>query len=145
MQAPSGGVQIPQLSLQQTCPTGQIVRPQGTPPDPGWQYCSVQEPPSGAQMPQLSLQQNSSGPQVLAPHGSPDGAPQNSRVHPSPNGTHRLQLSLQQYSPGPQIASLHCTCAQRSSEHGVSTGTQIPPQFGQHVVPSIQSMAAHGL
>jgi len=31
MQTPSGGVQIPQLSLQQTCPGAQIVGPQGTP------------------------------------------------------------------------------------------------------------------
>jgi hypothetical protein len=31
MQTPSGGVQMPQLSLQHTCPGPQIVGPQGTP------------------------------------------------------------------------------------------------------------------
>jgi len=31
MQTPSGGVQMPQLSLQQTCPGAQIVGPHGTP------------------------------------------------------------------------------------------------------------------
>jgi hypothetical protein len=31
MHTPPGGVQMPQLSLQQTWPTGQTVGPQGTP------------------------------------------------------------------------------------------------------------------
>jgi hypothetical protein len=62
MHTPSGGVQMPQLSLQQTWPGGQVVGPHGT-PLPGPQNISIQLPPNGAQMPQLSLQQNSSGPQ----------------------------------------------------------------------------------
>jgi hypothetical protein len=31
MQKPSGGVQMPQLSLQQTCPGAQVVGPHGRP------------------------------------------------------------------------------------------------------------------
>jgi hypothetical protein len=106
----------------------------------------MQLPPSGAQIPQLSLQQNSSGPQYEAPHGSPgfSSGEQNSRVQPSPNGTQRLQLSLQQYSPGPQTASLHDSPEQSTSAQSTSPGTQMPPHCGQHVVPSRQSIAAHG-
>ena len=58
MHLPSGGVQMPQLSLQQISPGGQIVGPQGMPGSGGGsQKSSMQPPPSGAQMPQLSLQQ----------------------------------------------------------------------------------------
>src|SRR5215211_7480892 len=71
MHTPSGGVQMPQLSLQQTCPGAQILGPQATPTSPGGsQKISMQPPPSGAQMPQLSLQQYSPAPQKLGPHGS---------------------------------------------------------------------------
>jgi hypothetical protein len=49
MQAPSGGVQIPQLALQQTSPAGQTTRPHGSPP----QNSSVQPLPKGAQVLQL--------------------------------------------------------------------------------------------
>jgi hypothetical protein len=70
MHAPSGRVRIPQRSLRQTSPTGQIVGPRGTPYLGGSQNSAGQKPPSGAQMPQLSLQQYSPGPQALAPHGS---------------------------------------------------------------------------
>ena len=34
---PSGGVQIPQLSLQQTCPRGQVTAPHSTGPRRGLQ------------------------------------------------------------------------------------------------------------
>ena len=84
MQTPSGGVQMPQLSLQQICPGGQIVGPHGTPGSLGGsQKSSMHPPPSGAQMPQLSLQQYSPGPQTLAPHGSSGGVAggQYSSVH----------------------------------------------------------------
>jgi hypothetical protein len=72
MQRPSGGVQMPQLSLQQTCPGGQIVGPHGMPDSLGGpQKSSMHPPSSGAQMPQLSLQQYSPGAQTLEPHDSP--------------------------------------------------------------------------
>ena len=107
----------------------------------------MQPPPRGAQILQLSLQQYSSAPQTTAPQCSPRGGfgGQNSRVQPAPSGTQRLQLSLQQYSPGPQIASLQTSPPQRSSEQGVPAGTHSPPQFGQQMVPSRQSIAAQGL
>jgi hypothetical protein len=147
MHTPSGGVQMPQLSLQQTSPGGQVVGPHGTPAGVGSQKISMHPPPIGAQIPQLGLQQYSPAPHIFPPHGSPTGGlgGQSSRVHPDPSGTHRLQLSLQQYSPGPQIASLQSSPPQTASEHGIPTGTQTPPQFGQHVVPSMHRIAAHGL
>jgi hypothetical protein len=46
-----------------------------------------------------------------------------------------LQLSLQQYSPGPQTAWLHGSLTHSSFEHRMSSGMQMPPQFGQHFVP----------
>lgn len=74
MQTPPGGVQMPQLSLQQTCPGAQMVGPHGMPTWPGGsQKISMQPPPSGAQIPQLSLQQYSPVPQKFGPHGSPEG------------------------------------------------------------------------
>jgi hypothetical protein len=73
MHTPSGGVQMPQLSLQQTCQGAQIVGPQATPTwSGGAQKSSMQPPPSGAQIPQLSLQQYSPDPQTFRPHGSPE-------------------------------------------------------------------------
>lgn len=95
-------------------------------------------------MPQLSLQQNSSTPQTFGPQGSPRRWPQYSRVQPDPSGTQRLQLSLQQYSPGPHVTSLQGVLAQSSSEQVTPWGTQMPPQFGQQVVPSMQRIATHG-
>jgi hypothetical protein len=61
---------MPQLSLQQTWPTGQVVRPHGWPAT-GSQYISMHIAPNGAQIPQLSLQQYSPGPQWLGPQGPP--------------------------------------------------------------------------
>ena len=148
MHTPSGGVQMPQLSLQQTSPTGQTVGPHGTPTSPGGsQYISMHPSPSGAQIPQLSLQQYSPRPHAFTPHGSPRGIPggQYSRVHPCPSGTQRLQLSLQQCSPGPHVAWLQGWETQMSSEHGISWGMQTPPHCGQQVVPSMHRIAAHGL
>jgi hypothetical protein len=65
-------------------------------------------------------------------------------MQPPSNGAQMLQLSLQQNSPGPQIVSLHGSPPQSSVLHGVSGGRHIPPQYEQHVVPSMQSIAAHG-
>ena len=74
MQTPSGGVQMPQLSLQQTCPGAQTVGPHGRPTGSGGsQKISMQPPPTGAQIPQLSLQQYSPAPQKFGPQGSPEG------------------------------------------------------------------------
>jgi len=70
MQTPSGGVQMPQLSLQQTSPGAQIVAPQATLTGPGGsQKTSMHAAPNGAQIPQLSLQQYSPAPQKVVPHG----------------------------------------------------------------------------
>jgi hypothetical protein len=144
MHTPSGGVQMPQLGLQQTCPVGQRVGPHTSPPG-GSQAVSMQLPPRGAQIPQLGLQQYSSRPQYDFPQASPWSGTQYSRVQPCPSGTQRLQLSLQQYSPGPHIAWLHGCSVQTSSEHLTSGGRQTPPQRGQQIVPSRQSIAAQGL
>ena len=74
MQAAPGGVQMPQLALQQRCPGGQVVFPQRSPTGSGRQAMAGQAPPIGEQMPQLGLQQNSFGPQTFLPHGSPTGS-----------------------------------------------------------------------
>jgi hypothetical protein len=54
-----GGVQIPQLGLQQTSPTLQVLIPQGalTGEDGAPQKTLVHSPPGGVQTPQLGLQQ----------------------------------------------------------------------------------------
>ena len=69
MQAAFGGVQMPQLGLQQTCPRGQTARPHGSPPAGGSQNRAMQASPIGAQVPQLGLQQYSPRPHLFDPQG----------------------------------------------------------------------------
>ena len=97
-----GAAQVPQLALQQTCPTLQVLIPQGRLTGivgPPWQARASQAAPGAAQMPQLALQQTCPTLHVLGPQltlVAVSGRPQTLLVHVPPGGTQRPQLSLQQ-------------------------------------------------
>ena len=67
VQAPPGGVQVPQLGLQQTSPAGQVPWPQGAPA--GGHCMFTHMTPYLAHVPQPGLQQYSPGPQKDGPQG----------------------------------------------------------------------------
>ena len=90
---------MPQLALQQTCPTLHVLRPQWTlmgtcTPS---HFCCEQVPPGGVQMPQLALQQTSPTLHVLGPHAALIGemGPHCTWLQEAPGGRHVLQLALQ--------------------------------------------------
>src|SRR5260221_3756807 len=71
-QSPPGGVQMPQLGLQHTSVTLQVLIPQGvlTGDDGAPQKTLVQAPPGGVQTPQLGLQHTWSDGQLTGPQGT---------------------------------------------------------------------------
>src|SRR5262245_35142948 len=65
-------------------------------------------------------------------------------MHTPPSGAQMLQLSLQQNSPGLHQLRPHGSLTHSSFEHRMSSGMQMPPQFGQHFVPCRQRTVAQG-
>jgi hypothetical protein len=131
MQAAFGGVQTPQLALQQTSPCGHVTRPQRTPTGPGSQAMAGQAPPRGAQIPQLGLQHCSSGPHSVVPHRVKG---QRSSKQAMPSGMHiRPQLGQQ------RVPRLQRIVAQGSLS---GSGTQMPVQSAP---PRLGSQVSRGL
>ena len=104
MQAAPGGVQMPQLALQQCWPGGQTVLPHTSPF--GTQAISGQAPPREEQMPQRGSQQTVPGLQTVSPHGSPGGTQAIAGQAP-PRDEQMPQVASQQKVPGSQTFLPH--------------------------------------
>jgi hypothetical protein len=109
-----GTAQTPQLALQHTCPTLQVLIPHGTLTGivgPPLHATGSHGTPGGLQTPQLSLQQTCPTSQVFLPHGTLTGDrdPHSSGLHGTPGAAQIPQLALQHTCPTSHTLGPHLT------------------------------------